>query len=343
MKKCLIHYFTGTGNTYHLIKSLENRLKEKGYEVRLISIEKSVEKAGKSSEKNGEKYNGKHNEKYHEPDSLHIFAFPVYGFGTPRIMVKYLKNLESVNDSKAVVLCTSGGFEGQALTHVHSLLKKKGFTIVYRDMLQYTYNWTQVINPQSKQTEENVFAACSNKIVDVVNNIEAGIPFYKKQNIIAVGISWIVYFLYTNFGRKILGKTFISDSSCNGCGLCQNVCPAGVIKLRKKRPQWNSRCEGCQRCINICPKKSIQLSVGKLFLFLIATVIPIFMVVKMPVFQGFPVIINILLCCLLIFVATIAFNYLIFILEKIKVIRRIFQLSYTKKYRRNLAKGFRIE
>lgn len=40
MEQCMIHYFTGTGNTYHLVNTMDQELKESGYEVTIVNIEK---------------------------------------------------------------------------------------------------------------------------------------------------------------------------------------------------------------------------------------------------------------------------------------------------------------
>lgn len=40
MNNCLIHYFSGTGNTYHMVNIIKNQLIERGYKVDIINIEK---------------------------------------------------------------------------------------------------------------------------------------------------------------------------------------------------------------------------------------------------------------------------------------------------------------
>ena len=190
MCKYLIHYFSGTGNTYHMVKTIESELRSKGYEVDLLNIEKD-------KDKNLDDY------------EVHIFCFPVYGFGTPSIMLKYISNLNIVK-SKAAILCTSAGIEGQSLSHCKYLLNKKGFKVFFTDMVTYTYNWTQIINPQSKEIEERVFKEAEVKVIEITKKIINNEISFKKTNIIILVLSWVVFIVFSNLGRRILGKNIYS-------------------------------------------------------------------------------------------------------------------------------------
>ena len=110
------------------------------------------------------------------------------------------------------------------------------------------------------------------------------------------------------------------------------------------KPRWNFKCESCQRCINICPQKSIQLSIVKLAIFVISELIPILIIMDINNYLvNLPAIVNIILFFIMFVLNTILANILICLMEKVKVFRKIFGISYTKKYRRNIAKGFNIK
>ncbi|MEI7422315.1 MAG: 4Fe-4S dicluster domain-containing protein [Prolixibacteraceae bacterium] len=61
----------------------------------------------------------------------------------------------------------------------------------------------------------------------------------------------------------------VSESTCDGCGKCVNVCPVEAMSLvtandpkrplRKKAFLIEERCLGCGVCVRSCPKKSIVL------------------------------------------------------------------------------------
>lgn len=325
MNKCIIHYFSGTGNTYHMVEIIENELINKGYEVELLNIEK---------DKNTKITDFK----------LHIFCYPVYGLGTPSIMLRYISNLKVTIGCKAAIVCTSAGLEGQSLNHFKYLLNKKGFEVSLTDMVIYTYNWTQILNPQSKEIEEKVFKEADAKIMEVTKKIINNETYFKKGNIIILALSWISFIVFSKLARKILGKTFIADDSCINCGKCKNICPVKAIDMYSGKPRWNWNCESCQRCINICPKKSIQLSIAKLVIIVILELIPILIIININNYIAhLPIIFDVILYCIMFAINTIIANILICLVEKVKLFRGIFQISYTKKYRRNIAEGFNIK
>lgn len=324
MGKYLIHYFSGTGNTYHMVKTMEKNLKDKGYLLDLLNIEKYEEVDLKDYE-------------------CHIFCFPIYGFGTPSIMLKYISSIKMKISANAAIVCTSGGFEGQALNHFKTLLNQKGFNVIYTDMVTFTYNWTQMINPQGKEIEEKVFNEADLKTKDIIDKIIKNKSEYKKMNILGLGLSWIVFAIFRNFARRVLGKTFIADKSCINCGVCKNICPAKAIDIHEGRPKWNWKCESCQRCINMCPKKSIQLSILKLLIFLILELVPIWILMKINIYiYSLSIIANIVLYFIMFFINTIAGGVIIDTMEKVRIIRKILEVSYTKKFRRNVAADFKI-
>lgn len=324
MSNCLIHYFSGTGNTYHMVGIIRNQLMERGYKVDIFNIEND-------SNKQVIDY------------KLHIFCYPIYGLGTPSIMLRYISNFKCSRGSRAVVICTSAGEEGQALHHFRYLLKKKGFEVLLTEMVTYTYNFTQILNPQSKETENKVFRQAEIKIMDIIKKVCNNESYLKRRNIIILTLYWIIFALFSRVARKLLGRTFIADDSCINCNKCKNVCPAKAITMHNGKPRWNLNCESCQRCINICPNKSIQLSIVKLIIFIIAQLSPILIIILInKSIKGLPIITDIVLYCTMFSINTLLADKLISFIERLQIFRKALQVSYTKRYRRNIARGFKI-
>lgn len=323
MNKCLIHYFSGTGNTYHMVKIIEHQLKESSYKVELLNIEKDDNK-----DLTGFK--------------LHIFCYPIYGFGTPAIILKYISKLQRVKNCRAALIASCAGFEGQSLYHLKFLLSRKGFDVFLSDFIVHTYNWTQVLNPPDKEREAQVFKRADEKTIELVRKITDNDTYVKRQNILALALSWIVFTLYSKVAHKILGKTFIADSSCIHCGKCRDSCPVKAINIKREGPKWNWNCETCQRCINICPCRSIQLSIAKLILFAALEIAPIFILISINKhIYRFYLIVNILIYCIMFILGTLVVDKAINIMEANSVLRKVFEISYTKKYRRNIAKDYK--
>ncbi|MBD3203838.1 4Fe-4S dicluster domain-containing protein [Candidatus Woesearchaeota archaeon] len=51
---------------------------------------------------------------------------------------------------------------------------------------------------------------------------------------------------------------------CNGCGICTQVCPHQIIKLKDKKTviENKNKCMECGACSRNCPKKAIEVKKG---------------------------------------------------------------------------------
>lgn len=322
MKRALIHYFSGTGNTYHMVKVIGDRIKLQGYDVVYNNIEYG----------NKEQVND---------FILHIFSYPIYAFGTPSIVLRYLRNLMHVDGCKTSIICSCVEFEGQSLTHVTSILKRKGYDVFLSDIGIYPHNWTQIANPVNEKIQRKVFEDTDNRIVELADKIPNFEVRMRKCSILNLGWSWFVFILFSILGRRILGKTFIADNSCIACQKCKKSCPVKAIKLSKGKPKWNWKCENCQRCMNICPKQSIQTSQIKLIIFIIVGIAMVVMLINLNHHYHLPSLANILIYCVLFLIMTLFMDIIMNTLERISIVRRLFEYSYTKKYRRYMVKKFK--
>jgi len=55
-----------------------------------------------------------------------------------------------------------------------------------------------------------------------------------------------------------MDREFVVGEHCNGCGICQEICPAENIHMLQKRPEWLHHCEQCLACLQWCPNTAIQ-------------------------------------------------------------------------------------
>jgi ferredoxin len=78
-------------------------------------------------------------------------------------------------------------------------------------------------------------------------------------------LSHIIYPVMTLFFQKLrfpgMERSFYVDTKCNGCGICEKVCPSGKIKIINRIPQWQTdiKCTYCFACLHFCPVQSIQI------------------------------------------------------------------------------------
>src|SRR5512137_1183111 len=74
LKTCVIHYFSGTGNTHHAATVMQHTLEQAGVTVTLVNMERSSPSTSSSAD-------------------VHVIMFPLYAFAAPALVRRYLKRL----------------------------------------------------------------------------------------------------------------------------------------------------------------------------------------------------------------------------------------------------------
>lgn len=254
MKKAVIYYFTGTGNSKHIAETTASLLSDVECSAEIINIEKN----GLS-------------QTHHSAELVYIVA-PVYGFILPDIMGKFLANMPKSNNQKTIVYISACNTEyltifgkkialhphaGFALPQSILTLKAKGYIPIIARTLEMANNWTLAGNPPDNTTLDKIIA---NTKSTIQSDIQTSL---QEKNAVSINISDLlilpVGLLFLFIGRHILGKCFVATDKCNECRICEKSCPNKVIIWRNNRPYWKWNCLQCCRCINICPQNAIEV------------------------------------------------------------------------------------
>lgn len=109
----------------------------------------------------------------------------------------------------------------------------------------------------SEKKQQKLFNKAQQKIKSIA-------PFIKEQKEYKVEkwsffVNWIFNILNGPAMKNPPDKKYWIDENCNGCGICEIVCPSGNIKMINNKPEWfQSNCEQCLACLNWCPQQAIQ-------------------------------------------------------------------------------------
>ena len=235
-----IYYFSGTGNTLYVAKEFAKAFPD----AELISI------ASLDCSEDVE----------FDSDLAGIF-FPVYCFGIPNILDRFLKRVKFMEDQtgKSVyAVCTSGGYPGAALPIVEDTLQEKNIDLCscfHIPMVSGYFPFGE--SSRSSRTEQDHESA--------QRAIRVAVVMVKKRKrtrpLRIFPIDTVIKFAARKAACALpeSDKAFrVDPDRCTACGQCYRICPASNIRPDEKDlPVWNHHCEQCMACLQWCPEGAI--------------------------------------------------------------------------------------
>ena len=229
-----ILYFTSTGNSLYVAKRIGGEL------LSIPQLEKDRE------------YNV-------FADAVGIVV-PIYGFDVPRLVRAYL-NRVNIRAPYVFAIMTYGDWPMAATVQMAKLLKKRDIPLHYTNEIDMVDNYLpgyEVAKQLEKKQEPTIEAAIDRVVEDINNRKRALLHKGMAAKAISAGLSAAVR---SGLGKRVMNssaKKFRVQEHCNGCGICQKVCPMGNI-LVEGRPMYLDKCEFCLACTHLCPQNAIGL------------------------------------------------------------------------------------
>ena len=229
-----IFYFTGTGNSLWSAKEIAKALNEP---CEFFNIGKEV----------------KNDNIYIEAD-IAIFVFPSYAYGLPLAVKKFLeKAVFKVSYLAAFV--TYGTQQGGTLGAFRKIIKKKNVEKMYFGKIPAVENYLALFGTPKEKTktrrllmqEEATKKAAAAVLARKENRVNTIRPF-------SIFIVWVFH----TFALPLFYKKYKLSDNCNGCAVCEKICPVSGITMKDGKPVFGKTCEHCQACLNICPSRAIQ-------------------------------------------------------------------------------------
>ncbi|MDR1421914.1 MAG: EFR1 family ferrodoxin [Coriobacteriales bacterium] len=221
----IVFYFTATGNSLAVAKRLGGRL---------VSIPHIIDRL--------------------EPeyaDEVIGVVFPIYGFGLPKMVGRFLRETKIVANY-SFVIGTYGNKPGACMRNVQRLA---GFD--YAESLLMIDNYLpgfeigeQIAKLPEKNTEEH--------LRQIIADIEG-----QTSREASTTLMWRATTAVIKGGEKLVMKdtqaqSYSVNEACTQCGICARVCPAGNIRVFDK-VEFGDSCEWCLGCVHLCPKNAIHL------------------------------------------------------------------------------------
>lgn len=263
--KLQILYFSGTGNTDYVARYLARHLALEIPQPALEIDARPIE--------------------WQPADQVSGFeliavGFPVYAADSPKLFQDYLDELPPGEGRGAFAFCTKGAYAGRAVQRTllrlaaRSYVPLGGGSVIMpgTDGLSMTSRNSWLARKALAKDYDRLQDA--DRLIDDMTAIigqlvrghsaEALRPSRSRGD----GATWLdrlwawCYRLAEDYTRDRL----YADKGCNGCGLCERICPVENIQQSNGHPQFASQCMLCLRCLHACPQEAIQigkLTVGK--------------------------------------------------------------------------------
>ncbi len=241
-----ILYFTGTGNSLYIAKSLGGEL---------YSIPKMVKEG-----------------QYTFKDDKIGIVFPLYAWSVPPNVIAFLQKATFECDYLFAVI-TYGIYSAGVTSHLLDVAKETGLTFSYINKIKMVDNYLpgfDMAKEIQKEPKKAIEQSLEHIKKDIAENKKA-IPkdlrinrfatkqmlkgAYKPSKETSKKKSIKVH----RIGEGIENYYYVADT-CTQCGVCTKVCPVDNITLNKEtKIQLADRCIMCFACIQNCPSQAIHI------------------------------------------------------------------------------------
>jgi ferredoxin len=249
-----IYYYSGTGNSLYVAKELQKKIPGSHLLpiVRLLknkNIKTTTHTAG--------------------------FIFPNFCLTLPVPVHDFLKKVDLASTRYLFAVCTRGGSRSEAFDYMNIILKKQSKRL--HAQLDINMPWNipfgeqDLVGANTEERMQHLDAVMHNKLTTFSQHIISKKEFTENKTNVHFEIPGWQKVLFSLSSKSFNYKShrfmyqkllqFYSDSHCNGCGICENVCLSQKITMINKKPVWNKgiKCYACFACINFCPRRAIQI------------------------------------------------------------------------------------
>lgn len=245
----MIFYFTGTGNSLALAKRIAEEQGEK-----LVSIAKEL-----SDSESTFVYTL-------EEDEIIGFVYPVYAWAPPQLVLDFLDRIRLVGTpSYTFSLCNCAEEEGKTSDLFEKHFRAKGMDLLGVFTAVMPNNYILGFDADEEAVENRKLSRAEDDLKWINETILQRKP---DRSMRLLGRFSFVksYLINKGFNKYGLNPSkYYAEQTCNGCKLCEQICPVHTIKVNGT-PKWGKSCTMCFACLNRCPMHAIQLgrrTIGK--------------------------------------------------------------------------------
>ena len=221
-----------------IVKKMSEVFQSKGIEVNLFRMEQS------------------------RPEDLDLghtigIAFPVACQSTYPLVWNFIRSFPTSTGTEVFMVDTLQAFSGAIVGPLKRALKKKGYVAIgAKEIIMPNSYYPKKI---SKDKNARKVSKGLGKAQNFANAIVDGNSRWLRVPMLSDAFYWLVSRPKTWEVIADTGKKFeIDRDECNGCGICEKLCPVGNISINDF-PRFGGGCQSCMRCISFCPEAAIFL------------------------------------------------------------------------------------
>jgi len=234
-----VAFFSGSGNTFHVVKCLADELAKLGREVTLYPIGSP--------------------EPFSPPEGAAVgLALPVACFSTYPTVWRFIDSLPEGRGRGIFMLATMGGLAAGMDGPIRKVAAKKGYRPLGSKILTMPGNYANKAIPDEKNAKlaDAALRGARNfakALTEGKASWDGGVPLISAffARLAHTSKPWRAF--YHMFPLEVDG------AKCLGCGLCRGLCPEGNITLEDGRALIGDHCQSCQRCIAFCPANAVAV------------------------------------------------------------------------------------
>jgi ferredoxin/flavodoxin len=240
-----IFYFTGTGNSIAIAKTLADTLGD----TELVSMASAMQE---DVDIRGERIG---------------LIFPVYAWGMPRLVVDFTRRLKPESGQYVFAVATCGGTPGKTLVQLDKSLKRNGSKLDAGFAVRGSFlislegsNEEGLIKFMSRIGRKTTPKAASERLPEITQMVkERGSHKPETSNEAVNMIGSMLYGVALKMFQK-MDRNYSATDACVSCGTCARVCSRENVSLEDGRPVWHHNCESCYACLAWCPQHAITFS-----------------------------------------------------------------------------------
>lgn len=177
----------------------------------------------------------------------------------PQKMKTFLESVPKQTGKPAFVFNTFGGFSAKTLATLDRWARARGFHVIAGHSLHTPENYPPMIRrgQDFKDSPSEKELAAFDTFIAQLDGLAKSLAAGETVPSRSTGWARFLPAFARTHSRKSMGEKLVDVDACTECGVCQDHCPYGAIKLDPKPIFDQSKCYGCWACYNHCPTQAI--------------------------------------------------------------------------------------